>query len=93
MRMLEKLRSDMYDDMMLLDTAKALTSDMTATAIRFAYQPQDDRSGDFEYCIRDFISRLLALLGIDDKPAFSWNRIANQTEEIQAILMLAPHGF
>ena len=91
MRMLEKLRSDMYDDMMLLDTAKALTSDMTATAIRFAYQPQDDRSGDFEYCIRDFISRLLALLGIDDKPAFSWNRIANQTEEIQAILMLAPH--
>lgn len=91
MRMLDKLRSDMYDDMMLLDVSKALTSDMTATAIRFAYQPQDDKCGDFEYCIRDFISRLLNLLGVDDEPTFSWNRIANQTEEIQAILMLAPH--
>lgn len=91
MRMLELLRSDMYADMMLLDVAKALTSDMTATAIRFAYQPQDDKCGDFEYCIRDFIANLLELVGIDDEPTFSWNRIANQTEEIQAILMLAPY--
>lgn len=91
MRMLELLRSGMYEDMMLLDVAKALTSDMTATAIRFAYQTQDDKSGDFEYCIRDFIARLLNLLGIEDEPTFSWNRIANQTEEIQAILMLAPY--
>lgn len=91
MRMLDKLRDDMYEDMMLLDVAKALTSDMTATAIRFAYQPQDDKCGDFEYCIRDFISRLFKLVGVEDEPTFSWNRIANQTEEIQAILMLAPH--
>lgn len=89
MRMLELLRSDMYEDMMLLDVAKALTSDMTATAIRFSYQPQDDKSGDFEYCIRDFIARLLNLLGIEDEPSFQWNRIANQMEETQMVMMAA----
>lgn len=89
MRMLELLRSDMYEDMMLLDVTKALTSDMTATAIRFSYQSQDDKSGDLEYCIRDFIARLLELLGIEDEPSFQWNRIANQMEETQMVMMAA----
>lgn len=89
MRMLDKLRSDMYEDMMLLDVEKALSGNQTATAIRMSYQPQDDKCGDFEYCIRDFISRLLKLLGIDDEPSFQWNRVANQMEETQMVMMAA----
>lgn len=89
MRMLELLRSDMYEDFMLLDTAKALAGDKTATSIRMAYQPQDDKCGDFEYCIRDFIGRLLELLGIEDEPSFQWNRVANQMEETQMVMMAA----
>lgn len=89
MRMLELLRSDMYQDMMLLDIEKALAGDKTATSIRMAYQQQDDKCGDFEYCIRDFIARLLNLLGIDDEPSFQWNRIANQMEETQMVMMAA----
>lgn len=89
MRMLELLRSDMYQDFMLLDIDKALSGDKTATSIRMAYQPQDDKCGDFEYCIRDFIARLLNLLGIDDEPSFRWNRIANQMEETQMVMMAA----
>lgn len=89
MRMLEKLRADMYEDMMLLDVEKALSGDKTATSIRMAYQAQDDKCGDFEYCIRDFIARLLKLLGIDDEPSFQWNRVANQMEETQMVMMAA----
>lgn len=89
MRMLELLRSDMYQDMMLLDIEKAISGDKTATSIRMAYQQQDDKCGDFEYCIRDFITRLLNLLGIDDEPSFQWNRIANQMEETQMVMMAA----
>lgn len=89
MRMLELLRSDMYDDFMLLDIEKALAGDKTATSIRMAYQPQDDKCGAFEYCIRDFIARLLMLLGIEDEPSFRWNRIANQMEETQMVMMAA----
>lgn len=89
MRMLEQLRSDMYQDFMLVDVEKALSGDKTATSIRMAYQPQDDKCGDFEYCLRDFISRLLKLLGIDDEPSFQWNRVANQMEETQMVMMAA----
>lgn len=89
MRMLELLRSDMYQDFMLLDIDKALAGDKTATSIRMAYQQQDDKCGDFEYCIRDFIARLLKLLGIEDEPSFQWNRVANQMEETQMVMMAA----
>ena len=86
---MNRLRSDMYEDFMLMDTEKALSGNMTATAIRLAYQAQDDKCGDFEYCIREFIGNLLALIGIEDEPSFKWNRIANQTEETQMIMLAA----
>lgn len=88
---MNRLRSDMYEDFMLLDTEKALSGNMTATAIRLAYQAQDDKCGDFEYCLREFIGNLLALVGIDDEPSFKWNRIANQTEETQMVMMAAAY--
>jgi len=88
-RLLDRLRSDLYEDFMLLDTEKALSGNITATAIRLAYQNQDDKCGDFEYCIREFIGRLLDLLGIQDEPSFQWNRVANQMEETQMVMMAA----
>lgn len=88
-KLLDRLRSDMYEDFMLMDTEKALSGNMTATAIRLAYQAQDDKCGDFEYRIREFIGQLLDLLGTKDEPSFQWNRIANQMEETQMVMMAA----
>ena len=87
--MLTRLRSDLYEDFQLVDMEKIMSGNLTATAIRMGYQSQDDKCGDFEYCIRDFIGKLLELLGIDDTPSFQWNRIANQLEETQMVLMAA----
>lgn len=89
--MLTRLRSDLYEDFQLVDLDRITSGDLTATAIRMGYQTQDDKCGDFEYCIRDFISKLLALLGIDDEPSFKWNRIANQSEETQMVLTAAAY--
>lgn len=89
--LLDRLKADLYENMMLMDPQKALSGNMTATAIRLAYQQQDDKAGDFEYCIRDFLSRLLALVGIEDEPSFQWNRIANQMEETQMVMTAAPY--
>lgn len=89
--LLDYLKSDMYENMMLMNPEKALSGNITATAIRLAYQQQDDRSGDFEYCIRDFLSKLLPLAGVRDEPSFRWNRIANQTEETQMVMAAAPY--
>lgn len=85
-KLLDRLRSDMYEDFMLLDIEKALSGNITATGIRLAYQAQDDKCGDFEYHIREFIAKLFDLLGIQDVPSFKWNRIANQTEETNMVL-------
>lgn len=87
--MLARLRSDLYEDFQLVDMEKIMSGNLTATAIRMGYQSQDDKCGDFEYCIRDFIGKLLALIGIDDEPSFKWNRIANQLEETQMVLTAA----
>lgn len=89
--MLTRLRSDLYDDFQLVDMEKIMSGNLTATAIRMGYQSQDDKCGDFEYCIRDFIGKLLELLGIDDTPSFQWNRIANQLEETQMVLTAASY--
>ena len=87
--MLDRLRNDLYEDFQLVDMEKVMSGNLTATAIRMGYQNQDDKCGDFEYCIRDFIGKLLALIGIDDTPSFQWNRIANQLEETQMVLSAA----
>jgi SPP1 family phage portal protein len=88
-KMLEILKTDLYRDAMLLDIDKALSGNMTATAMRLAYQAQDDKCGDFEFCISKCIARLLELAGIKDYPKYKWNRIANQLEETQMVLMAA----
>ena len=90
-KLLDRLRSDMYEDFMLLDIEKALSGNITATGIRLAYQAQDDKCGDFEYHIREFITKLFDLLGIEDVPSFKWNRIANQTEETNMVLSAASY--
>lgn len=87
--LLDYLKSDMYEDMMLMNPEKILGGNLVATAIRFAYQPQDDKCGDFEYCIREFIGSLLELLEIEDEPSFQWNRVANQMEETQMVMLAA----
>lgn len=87
--MLTLLKNDLYEDFQIVNVKELSSGNKTATEIRAAYQPMDDKAGMFEYCIRDFISRLFALIGIDDEPTFKWNRIANQTEETQMVLTAA----
>lgn len=88
---LNRLEGDLYRDFQMLNVSELSATAKTATEIRAAYQPMEDKCGAFEYCIRDFIQRLLDMLGIDDEPSFTWNRIANMTEETQMVLMAAQH--
>lgn len=89
--LLDYLKDDMYENFMLMNPDKALSGDITATGIRLSYQQQDDKCSDFEFNIRAFIYKLLALIGIDDEPTFTWNRIANQSEETNMVLSAASY--
>ena len=85
-KMLALLKEDLYADFQIINVEALSASAKTATEIRAAYQPMDDKCGDFEYFLIDAIQRILALAGIDDEPSFKWNRIANQTEETNMIM-------
>jgi SPP1 family phage portal protein len=88
-KMLEILKSDLYHDFQIVNVEALSASAKTATEIRAAYQPMDDKCGDFEYCLIDTIQSVLKLAGIDDEPTFHYNRIANQTEETNMIMTAA----
>ena len=88
-KMLELLENDLYKDFQIVNVEALSASAKTATEIRAAYQPMDDKCGDFEYFLIDAIQNILSLAGIDDEPSFKWNRIANQTEETNMIMTAA----
>ena len=88
-KMLELLKADLYADFQIVNVEALSASAKTATEIRAAYQPMDDKCGDFEYFLIDAIQNILALADIDDEPSFKWNRIANQTEETNMVMTAA----
>ena len=89
-KMLDILKADLYHDFQIVNVEELSASAKTATEIRAAYQPMDDKCGDFEYFLIDAIQNILSLAGIDDEPSFKWNRIANQTEETNMIMTASP---
>lgn len=88
-KMLEILEEDLYQDFQIVNVKALSASAKTATEIRAAYQPMDDKAGDFEYFLIDAIQNVLAIAGIDDEPSFKYNRIANQTEETNMVMSAA----
>lgn len=89
-KMLELLEKDLYKDFQIVNVEALSASAKTATEIRAAYQPMDDKCSDFEYFLIDAIQNILSLAGIDDEPSFKWNRIANQTEETNMVMTASP---
>lgn len=91
--LLDQIRNQIYEDFGALDV-HAVAAGATNDHIDAAYQPLDENADDFEYQIIDAIQKLLALQGVDaDKatPQFKRNRISNQMEQVQMVMMEAPY--
>ena len=88
-KMLELLEKDLYKDFQIVNVEALSASAKTATEINAAYQPMDDKCGDFEFFMIDAIQSILSLAGIDDEPSFKWNKITNQTEETNMVMSAA----
>lgn len=85
-KMLEILRSDIYEDFQLLDVKTLSAAQKTTQEIQAAYQAQENKCADFEYYILDFCQKILKLAGIDADCSLNWNRIVNQQEQTNMIL-------
>jgi hypothetical protein len=47
----------------------------------------DEEADAFEYQIIEFVQQILSLQGLEGTPQFSRNRISNQMEQVQMIMM------
>ena len=87
---LNRIKESIYRDFGALDVATFSNGgNKTATEIRAAYQPMDEEADDFEYQVNEFIQQILALHGIEDYPVFDRNRISNEKEETEMIMLAA----
>lgn len=91
MAYLSQIRSAIYEAFGVMDTSVISAGSKTATEINAAYQAMDDKADDFEYQIGECVQQLLALQGIEDYPQFKRNRISNQYEQVQMVMLEAEY--
>lgn len=89
--LLDRLSSDLYRDAMVLDTEKIASGAVTATQIEAAYEPLNNKVDQYEYCVLDFLYKIMELAGIDDKPSFTRSMIVNVQETAQVVIQSATH--
>lgn len=88
---LDRLRADLFEDAMALDTKNISGGAVTATQIEAAYEPLNEKTDLFEYQVTDFIERILAIAGIDDTPTYTRSMLVNKNEEMQNVLQAAQY--
>ena len=86
---LNRLEKDMIKDFMALDVEIISAGSVTATQIRAAYEPLNEKCDELEYCVIEHIQGLLKLAGVDDYPAFRRSQISNEIETTQMIMQCA----
>ena len=86
---LENLRSNIYEAFGGFDIKQLVSGDRTATEIQANYNAVDEEADAFETRVTLLIRQILDLVGIQDVPQYKRNRIANQLEQTQMIIMAA----
>ena len=87
--LLEQLRNDLYDDYMALDTKNIAGGAATATQIKAAYEPINNKADRYECCVLDFLHNLFEIVGIQSEVSFTRSIMVNATENIQVLLQAA----
>lgn len=88
--LLNRIKADIYEDFGALDV-HTVAAGATNDHIDAAYQPMDEEADDFEFQVTEFIKQILELIGIEDEPVYKRNRISNQMEQVQMLIMEAPY--
>lgn len=89
---LSDIRAGIYEDFGGLDV-HTIAAGATNDHIDAAYQPVDEEADDFEFQLDEFFEHLFTLLGLDtgNIPVFKRNRISNELEQTQMVLMAAEY--
>jgi hypothetical protein len=88
---LDSLRAGIYEDFGGLDV-HTVAAGATNDHIEAAYQPMDEQADDYEYQLIECIQQLLKLAGqAQVQPIFKRNRIANQREIVEMLMLSAEY--
>lgn len=93
MAYLDHIRKAIYEDFGALDV-HAVSANSTNDHLDAAYQPVDENADDFEYQCIEAIQQLLQIIGItgeDTMPLFKRNRICNQLEQTQMVMLASEY--
>ena len=88
---LNRIASSIYRDFGAFNPEDVAAGAITATQINAAYQPMDEEADAFEYQVIEFVQQILRLNGLEGTPQFKRNRISNQTEQTQMVLLAAQY--
>lgn len=83
---IQTIQRRLYEDFMCLDVNSLSAANKTATEIKAAYQPLDSKCDMYEYCVIEFMQKILELAGIDDKVTFTRSKVVNKSDEINTLL-------
>ena len=83
---LDRLTEQLYTDFMALRVEKVSAGSVTATQIQAAYEPINQKTDQFEYCVTEFIQGILELAGIDDEPTYTRSQMSNQGDLLDMVL-------
>jgi hypothetical protein len=62
-----------------------ISAGATNDQIQSAYEPLNQKTDDFEYCVTDFIEGILALIGVEDTPTYTRSQMSNRKEVVEII--------
>ena len=88
---LDRLTAQLYHDFMALKVEDVSAGSVTATQIQAAYEPINQKTDQFEYCVTDFIQSILELAGIEDEPTYTRSQMSNQSELLEMVLQCAEY--
>lgn len=88
---LDRLTNQLYTDFMALKVQDVSAGSVTATQIQAAYEPINQKTDQFEYCVTEFIQGILSLAGIEDEPTYTRSQMSNQGEMLEMVLQSAEY--
>lgn len=88
---IDTLQKRLYQDFQAFDASAVSAGNQTATAIKASYVPLDLKVDSIEVQVTKAINALLALVGIDDEPSYTRNKLINTQEEMQTLLLAAQY--
>ena len=88
---LDRLTNQLYTDFMALKVQDVSAGSVTATQIKAAYEPINQKTDQFEYQVTEFINGILSLAGIDDEPTYTRSQMSNQSETLEMVLQAAEY--